>query len=59
MKIIDIAEAIQNMVEEKILKDWKHEGYVDGLCVNGTQVCIDGKRYLIEIREVKDLMGVE
>lgn len=59
MKIIDIAEAIQNMVEEKILKDWKHEGFIDGLYGDGTQVCIDGKRYLIEIREVKDLMEAE
>lgn len=51
MKEVDIAEAIQNMIEEKIYKEWKHEGYINGCYSNGVEANIDGKNYLIEVKE--------
>ena len=51
MQKVAIVEAIQNMVEEKIFKEWKHEGYINGCYSNGVAVNIDGKDYLIEIKE--------
>lgn len=54
MKQVDIAEAIQNMVQEKIYGEWKHEGFLDGLYTNGVRCNIDGKDYMIEVREVTE-----
>lgn len=53
MQKVDIAEAIQNMIEQKIFKEWKHEGYVDGLFNNGVCCNIDGKDYIIEIKDAE------
>lgn len=31
MKIVDITECIMNTVENTIFKEWKHEGYIEGM----------------------------
>lgn len=53
MKIVDITESIVDMIEKKIFKEWKHEGYIDGFTSEEAQVVIDGRRYRIVVREVE------
>lgn len=51
MKTCDITETIVNLLEKKILDEWKHEGYNDGFSSNQIAMVIDGKRYLITVEE--------
>lgn len=51
MKICDITETINNLLEEKIFEEWKHEGYNDGFSSDQIAMVIDGKRYLITVKE--------
>ncbi len=53
MKIADIIEEITNHIEEKMLGEWKHEGYIDGCTSDEACVVIDGKKYEIKVREIK------
>lgn len=53
MKMVDITEAIVDMIEKKIFGEWKHEGYIDGFTSEEAQVVIDGRRYRIVVREVE------
>lgn len=49
MKLVDITEMVTNAIEQKILKEWKHEGYIDGMCSDAVSFCIDGKCYTLSI----------
>ena len=52
MQPVDIAAAIQDMIENKIYAEWKHEGYIDALYSTGVVADIDGKKYMIEVKEI-------
>lgn len=51
MKNVDIMEAITNCIENKILKEWRHEGFIDQMLSDGIRFEIDGKKYTIELIE--------
>lgn len=52
MKQVDIMEALVNAVEKTIFKDWKHEGFICGFSSEHIDVEIDGKEYVLLIREI-------
>ena len=49
MKTVDIMETIAECIEKKILGEWKHEGYIDGMESERAHFEIDGKKYVITI----------
>lgn len=51
MKSVDIIEIISQTIEQKVIKEWKHEGYIDILHSDDVSVVIDGKRFIISIKE--------
>lgn len=54
MKIEDITETIVNSVSKKLFDEWKHEGYCDGFSSSAAYMVIDGKRYSITVKEMKE-----
>lgn len=54
MKTGDIAEVFVTAIEEKIIKEWRHEGFIGGWSSEHVNFEIDGKEYVAHIREVKD-----
>ena len=51
MKEIHIMAAIAECIEKKILGEWKHEGYIDGMESDRVFFNLDGKRYVVTIGE--------
>lgn len=54
MKKVDIMEAFVSAIEEKIIKEWRHEGWIGGWSSEHINFEIDGKEYVLCIRELKD-----
>lgn len=54
MKAVDIMEAFVISIEEKIFKEWRHEGFLCGWSNEYINVEIDGKEYMIRLHEVED-----
>lgn len=54
MKSVDIMEAFVIAIEEKIYKEWRHEGFICGWTSEHINAEIDGKEYIIRLHEVKD-----
>ncbi len=54
MKLIDITVSIINAIEEKIYKEWRHEGCICNWASDRINVIIDNKKYLIRLYEVDD-----
>ena len=52
MKQVDIMEALVSAIEEKILKEWRHEGGILGCSSQHINFDIDGKEYVLLIREI-------
>ena len=53
MKSDAIIEALSSAIESKIFKEWKHEGGVLGVSSEHINVEIDGKEYVIVLKEVE------
>lgn len=51
MKKENIIEAIADCIENKVFKEWKHDGFIDQTFSNAINVEIDGKHYSIELTE--------
>ena len=51
VKTVDIVDVITAAVEAKILNEWKHDGYIDGMYCDGVAVVIDGQRYKISVEQ--------
>jgi hypothetical protein len=53
MEKVDIMDAVQQGIENILFKNWRHKGYIDGF--NSTQVAfvVDGKRYVLDLKEVE------
>lgn len=54
MKSCDIMEALTASVEEKIFRDWRHEGFIGGFTSSYINAEIDGKEYVLVLHEVPD-----
>ena len=54
MKTVDIVEAFVTAIEEKIIKEWRHDGYICGWSSERIDFEIDEKEYVVYITEVKD-----
>ena len=54
MKTCDIMEVFVAAVEDKIFSAWKHEGFIGGWTSDSANFDIDGKEYVLKLREVKD-----
>ena len=54
MKQSDIMEAIATSIEEKIFKEWKHEGFIEGCSSEHINFDVDDKEYVLLIREICD-----
>ena len=51
---IDIMEALTISIEEKIFKDWRHQGFIDSFTSSYINMEIDGKEYVLVLHEVQD-----
>ena len=54
MKSADIIEVFTSSVVETIFKKWRHEGFIDGFTSCDANFVIDGKEYVLQLREVAD-----
>lgn len=54
MKNVDIMEAFVSAIEEKIFQEWRHEGFIGGWSSEHINFEIDGKEYVLRIREMKE-----
>ena len=54
MKNCDIMEAFVIALEETIIKEWRHEGHNYGWSSEHINFEIDGREYVIKLREIKD-----
>ena len=54
MKKVDIMEAVEKGVESVLFKQWKHDGYMDGWNSEQVAFVVDGKRYVLEIKEAQN-----
>ena len=54
MKTVDILEAFVATIDEKIVKEWRHVGFILGWSSGYINFCIDDKEYIVRIDEVKD-----
>lgn len=51
MESFDLAELIVKAIEQTVIKEWRHEGYIDCFQSDIVNAVIDGKRYSIKLFE--------
>jgi len=51
MSDVDIMDAVQLGVESMLFKQWRHEGYIDGFNSSQIRFTVDGKKYILELKE--------
>lgn len=54
MKNVDIMESFVQAIEEQIIKEWRHDGFICGWSSEYINFEIDGKEYVIILKEVND-----
>lgn len=54
MKIIDIVDVLVSAIDKTIFESWKHEGFIGGMTSAGADFVVDGKEYVLTLREVRD-----
>lgn len=54
MRTADIMEVFVSAIDEKIGKEWRHESIVMGWSSEHINFDVDGKEYVLKIREIKD-----
>jgi hypothetical protein len=54
MKNADIMEAFVSAIEDKIVKEWKHEGFIFGWSSEHIKFEIDGKEYAVYLEKLKE-----
>ena len=54
MKPVDITEVFVTAFEEKIIKEWRHEGFICGWSGSHVNFEIDGKEYMLTLDEIHD-----
>lgn len=53
MRECDIMDAVQTAIDETIIKEWRHYGDLFGWSSEHVNFEIDGKEYVLVLREVK------
>lgn len=53
MKTVDIVEMVSDAIEKKIIGEWKHEGGILSASSEHVDFEIDGKEYVIAIKELE------
>lgn len=53
MRECDIMDAVQMAIDNTIFKEWRHEGGLLGWSSGHVNFEIDGKEYVLVLREVK------
>ena len=51
MKPIDLSDLFLNLVENKVLGEWKHDGFIDYQHSDGFGFATENKYYKIKIEE--------
>ena len=54
MREADIMETLTNAIEEKLFKEWKHDGFIGGFSSGHINFEVDNKEYVLLIREICD-----
>ena len=54
MRNADIMGVFITSIEEKIFKEWIHDGFIGGFTSDSVNFEIDGKEYVLKLIEVKD-----
>ena len=54
MKSCDIMESFVSAIEETIFKEWRHDGVIGGWNSYSANFEIDGKEYVLNLKEVED-----
>lgn len=49
-----IIAAIEKAIENTVIKEWHHSGYLDGTYCDGVRCVIDGEHYLIAVSKEAD-----
>lgn len=52
MKNSDIMEVFIASIEEKIFKEWRHDGFIGGFTSDSGNFEIDGIEYVLKLKEV-------
>jgi hypothetical protein len=51
MEKVDIMDAVQQGIENMLYKAWRHKGYIDGFNTDQVRFVVDGKKYMLELKE--------
>ena len=54
MKSVEIMEAVVTAIENTIIKEWRHEGFIGGWTSETVNFDIDGKEYVLKLKTVHD-----
>lgn len=54
MKTVDIMEVLVAAIDTKIMDEWRHEGFIGGWSGEDINFEIDGKEYVVCIKEIKE-----
>lgn len=46
----NIMETVADLIEKKIIGEWKHEGYIDRIYSDGVDFELDGKHYSLILK---------
>lgn len=52
MKQVDIMEMLTYAIENKLFEEWKHEGLIEGFSSEHINFDVDGREYVLLIREI-------
>ena len=51
MKQVDIMEVICSSIENKILEEWKHDGFIGGWNSESINIKVDRLNYVLTLKE--------
>lgn len=54
MKNVDIMEVVTGAIDDIIINGWKHEGFIGGFTSEHINFEVDGKEYVLILKEVQD-----
>lgn len=54
VRTVDIMEMLTNSIYETLFENWKHEGSIGGFTSQDIKFTVDGKKYVLKIRELSD-----
>jgi hypothetical protein len=48
----DIMDGVTQGIENMLFKNWRHEGYIDGMHSTDVIFVVDGKKYILKLEEM-------